>query len=224
MRDSDASTSPGGGAAGVPLRTPYRRAVLRIAAAFGPRTLHILRRSCAVSLQKELSRPLEAVLSLTWPRKPSVNLLPFCSVDPNSVSDLSPYVFLRFRLSTNGKSLFCHCSSLQPIREKPATPGRENNYNAQAATSVRASTGGFASRGWCLEICASAACGSASGRVRDTRWPCNCTSRAPKSGQSKIHGHHRPAHAAARHSATSRCIDMSRSPSRVRTPEPGAWV
>jgi len=51
-RDSDASTSPGGGAAGVPLRTPYRNAVLRIAAAFGLRTPHILRRSCAVSLQK----------------------------------------------------------------------------------------------------------------------------------------------------------------------------
>jgi len=51
-RDSDASTSPGGGAAGVPLRTPYRRADLRIAAAFGPRTPHILRRSCAVSLPK----------------------------------------------------------------------------------------------------------------------------------------------------------------------------
>jgi len=50
-RDSDASTSPGGVAAGVPLRTPYRHAVLRIAAAFGPRTPHILRRSCAVSLQ-----------------------------------------------------------------------------------------------------------------------------------------------------------------------------
>jgi len=50
-RDSDAPTSPGGGAAGVPLRTPYRHAVLRIAAAFGPRTPHILRRSCAVSLQ-----------------------------------------------------------------------------------------------------------------------------------------------------------------------------
>jgi hypothetical protein len=51
-RDSDAPTSQGGGAAGVPLRTPYRHAVLRIAAAFGPRTPHILRRSCAVSLQK----------------------------------------------------------------------------------------------------------------------------------------------------------------------------
>ena len=51
-RDSDASTSPGGGAAGVPLRTPYLHAVLRIAAAFGPRTPHILRRSCAVSLPK----------------------------------------------------------------------------------------------------------------------------------------------------------------------------
>jgi len=51
-RDSDASTSPGGVAAGVALRTPYRHAILRIAAAFGPRTPHILRRSCAVSLQK----------------------------------------------------------------------------------------------------------------------------------------------------------------------------
>jgi len=51
-RDSDASTSPGAGAAGVPLRTPYRQAVLRIAAAFIPRTPHILRRSRAVSLQK----------------------------------------------------------------------------------------------------------------------------------------------------------------------------
>ena len=51
-RDSDASTSPGGGAAGVPLRTPYRRADLRLAAAFGQRTPHILRRSCAVSLHK----------------------------------------------------------------------------------------------------------------------------------------------------------------------------
>jgi len=55
-RDSDASTSPGGGAAGVPLRTPYRHAVLRIAAAFGPRTPHISRRSCAVSLQKRALR------------------------------------------------------------------------------------------------------------------------------------------------------------------------
>jgi len=52
-RDSDASTSPGGGAAGVPLRTPHLHAVLRFAAAFGPRTPHILRRSCAVSLQKK---------------------------------------------------------------------------------------------------------------------------------------------------------------------------
>jgi len=51
-RDSDASTSPSGGAPGVPLRTPYLYAVLRIAAAFGPRTPHILRRSCVVSLQK----------------------------------------------------------------------------------------------------------------------------------------------------------------------------
>ena len=42
------------------------------------------------------------------------------------------------------------------------------------------------------------------------------------SGQSKIHGHHRPTDAATRHSATSRCVDLSRSPSRVRTPEPGA--
>jgi hypothetical protein len=65
-RDSDASTSPGGGAAGDPLRTPYRHAVLRIAAAFGVRTPHILRRSCAVSLQKKkLSRPLEAVMDPT---------------------------------------------------------------------------------------------------------------------------------------------------------------
>jgi len=37
-RNSDASTSPGGGAAGVPLRTPYRHAVLRIPAAFGPQS------------------------------------------------------------------------------------------------------------------------------------------------------------------------------------------
>jgi len=51
-RDGDTSTSPGGGAAGVPLRTPFLQAVLQIAAAFGPPTPHILRRSCAVSLQK----------------------------------------------------------------------------------------------------------------------------------------------------------------------------
>ena len=42
------------------------------------------------------------------------------------------------------------------------------------------------------------------------------------SGQSKIHGHHTPTDAATRHSATIRYIDVSRSPSRVRTPEPGA--
>jgi hypothetical protein len=52
-RDSDASTSPGGGAAGVPLRTPHRQAVLRIAAVSGARTPHILRRLRAVSLQKK---------------------------------------------------------------------------------------------------------------------------------------------------------------------------
>jgi len=51
-REGDALTSPGSGAAGVPLRTLYRYAALRIAAAFGPRTPHILRRSCAVILQK----------------------------------------------------------------------------------------------------------------------------------------------------------------------------
>ena len=47
--------------------------------------------------------------------------------------------------------------------------------------------------------------------------------QSPKmSGQSKIHGHHRPTDAATRHSATSRCVILSRSPSRVCTPEPGA--
>ena len=67
-RDSDAPTSPGGGAAGVPLRTPYRHAVLRIAAAFGPRTPHVLRHRVPSASKKELSRPLEAVMDPTCRR------------------------------------------------------------------------------------------------------------------------------------------------------------
>jgi hypothetical protein len=63
-RDGDASTSPIGGAAGVPLRTPYRHAVLRIAAVFGPRTPHILRRSCAVSLQNEALKTAQSCFEL----------------------------------------------------------------------------------------------------------------------------------------------------------------
>jgi len=74
MRDGDASTSPRGGAAGVPLRTPYRHAVLRIAAAFGPRTPHILRRSCAVSLQK---RSLKTAPSCFEPDVCSWIIVPF---------------------------------------------------------------------------------------------------------------------------------------------------
>ena len=49
--------------------------------------------------------------------------------------------------------------------------------------------------------------------------------QSPKiSAQRKIHGYHTPTDAGTRHSASFRCIDVSRSPSRERTPEPGAWV
>ena len=48
--------------------------------------------------------------------------------------------------------------------------------------------------------------------------------QSPKMSGQQDSRHHRPTDAATRHSATSRCVILSRSPSRVRTPEPGAWV
>ena len=88
-RHSDASTSPGGSAAGVLLRTPYRHAVLRIAAAFGPRTPHILRRSCAVSLQNRALKTARscfepdvwqclAVLNPSHNRRSNRHTVPLC--------------------------------------------------------------------------------------------------------------------------------------------------
>ena len=44
------------------------------------------------------------------------------------------------------------------------------------------------------------------------------------SDQSKIHGNHTPTDAGIRHTETIRRTDVSRSPSRVRTPELGALV
>jgi hypothetical protein len=55
-RDSNALTLPGGGAAGIPLRTPYGHAALQFAAGFGPRTPHMLRHSCAVNLPKKAEK------------------------------------------------------------------------------------------------------------------------------------------------------------------------
>jgi hypothetical protein len=63
-RDGDATPSPGGGAAGVPLRTLLRQAILRTAAAFDPRTPRVLRKSCAASLE---NKAVETTGSLNRP-------------------------------------------------------------------------------------------------------------------------------------------------------------